>query len=187
MNLSPTVADFEKILDPNAYQVFFFCSPAAIPLAFACHPWIVINNKGVVSRYEVFWRPQKWHDRWGQLHKNFYPPTQGLAVLPFTEKFTWKRVSFLGYVTGEKGSLAEEMLHFVESSSETYPYRERYALHGPNSNTYVQWVLDHFKDAHIKLPWNAFGRSVMYPEIKTVPNMSHQHLNDQQTTITPQG
>jgi hypothetical protein len=57
-----------------------------------------------------------------------------------------------------EGDLAKKMISFVKTTPKTYPYLKRYVLSGPNSNTYVQWVLDHFPETKARLPWNSFGK-----------------------------
>lgn len=63
-----------------------------------------------------------------------------------------------GVVEGGEGSLAERMADFVINSPQNYPYCELYAYTGPNSNTYVQWVVDAFPESGLRLPWSAFGK-----------------------------
>ncbi len=50
------------------------------------------------------------------------------------------------------------MVECIENSPHNYPYCGHYSYIGPNSNTYVQWVLDAFPESGLKLPWNAFGK-----------------------------
>ncbi|MEA2701869.1 MAG: hypothetical protein QOE22_578 [Candidatus Parcubacteria bacterium] len=51
------------------------------------------------------------------------------------------------------------MVKSIEESSTTYPNKDTYSFTGPNSNTYIQWILDQFPEAHMNLPWNSFGKS----------------------------
>jgi hypothetical protein len=56
------------------------------------------------------------------------------------------------------GSLAQRIHDFIKHESINYPYKDRYWLYpGPNSNAYIGWVLRHFPEYDIKLPYNAFG------------------------------
>ena len=50
------------------------------------------------------------------------------------------------------------MIKFIDNSKEIYPFREKYSIFGPNSNTYAEWVIDHFPESNFKLPKNAYGR-----------------------------
>lgn len=152
-------SEFKKLVKPDSYQVFLFTCPATFPYSFARHPWFVVNRKGVLSRWEIFWRPAYPHLlRWGHLHKDFYPPLQGIEKYFLSHEHFWKTISLVGCVEGGEGSLAHEMAKYIEDSGETYPYCREYSLKGPNSNTYVQWVLNRFPDCTIRLPWNAIGK-----------------------------
>jgi hypothetical protein len=158
----------ENLIKPDLYQVFLLTCPATFPFSFAVHPWLVINRKGAVdrfgfgrgvgaTRYEVLFGTKLSHKSWGHLHQNLAAPSQGIAVFPFHSPFFWGS-TVRGYVEGGEGSVAERMADFIDSSKETYPYNDTYAFTGPNSNTYVQWVLDHFPESGMRLPWNAFGK-----------------------------
>ena len=164
------MTDREKFLNlvkKDKYQVFLFVSRANLPFFFATHPWLVVNNKGTISRFGVAWEKSmqpivafgelgpKGH--WGHLYKNYFPPWQGIGVFPFSWRYFWKGY-LLQCIEGDENSTAKQIVEFVEKSGETYPYKENYSLLGPNSNTYVQWVLNHFPDSGLKLPWNAFGK-----------------------------
>jgi len=152
--------DFEKLIKKDKYQVFLFACPANLPFFFATHPWFVVNKKGELSRWEIFWRPEKWDKRWGHLHKDFYPrPEQGIEVFPFSRKYFWGNGKLLGCVEGDEASIARRMADFIEQSPKQYPYCGRYAYTGPNSNTYVQWIISHFPESGFKLPWNSFGKN----------------------------
>ena len=151
--------EIESLVRKDKYQVFLMASPASIPLNFARHPWFVINKKGVISRWEVSWRPGQYKAKtvWGHLSLNVLPPFQGLRIFYFSSKYFWK-ASLLKLIEGDEGSVAEQMAEFIERSSQTYPYANFYSFTGSNSNTYVQWVINHFPESGMKLPWNAFGK-----------------------------
>lgn len=138
-------------IDPEKYQIFIMCCPANIPLNFALHPWFVCNEKGDVSRWEVLYRANM-DKSWGHLHLNFLPPFGGIEMFPLTSKFYW-RGKLLKLIEGD---LAKRMIEFIKKSHENYPHK-KYSLTGTNSNTYAKWVLKHFPEAKVKLPWNSFG------------------------------
>lgn len=148
-------SNFKELIKPDRYQVFLFTCPASLPFGFARHPWFIVNNKGVISRWEVLWKPHKWETSWGHLHKDFYLPTQGIAKYFFSEKYLWKNIKLLGCVEGE---IAERMAELIENSPKAYPYCYKYSLESSNSNTYIQWVLNQFPESKLSLPWNAFGK-----------------------------
>ena len=45
--------DYNKLIKKDKYQVLIFTCPVPIPFNFAIHPWIICNEKGKVTRYEV--------------------------------------------------------------------------------------------------------------------------------------
>ncbi len=59
---------------------------------------------------------------------------------------------------GDEKSIISEMVKFIEQSPQIYPHKNIYSFLGPNSNTYVQWVLNNFPELEVRLPWNAFGK-----------------------------
>lgn len=146
--------EFKKIVKPGSYQVFLFTSPAPIPFSFAQHPWFVVNDRSTLSRWEVIFRTTAHPTSWGHLHKNFYTPIRGVELFPYFFKWHWEG-TFLGVVENE---IAQLMAAFIELSPKTYPFCYKYFLTGPNSNTYVQWVLANFSKSGLKLPANAIGK-----------------------------
>jgi len=143
-----------QLIDPDKYEVFVLYCPANVPFVFAIHPWLVCNEKGKISRWEVLFRANG-DKAWGHLHLNRFPPFSGIGIFPFSEKWLW-RGRLLGRVEGEA---AKKMIDFIKTSKTDYPHK-KYSLGGANSNTYAQWVLDHFDEIGLRLPWNAFGKNV---------------------------
>jgi hypothetical protein len=156
-----TQEEFENLIKPGLYQVFLLSCPPSLPLSFARHPWFVVNKKGVVSRWEVIANPQMYDIkiRWGHLCKDSLPPWQGIGVIHSAghHQYVWPS-TLHGVIEGDEASLARQMADVIETSPQTYPYLNRYAYTGPNSNTYAQWVLNKFASHYLKLPWNAFGK-----------------------------
>ncbi|MES2007180.1 MAG: DUF3750 domain-containing protein [Patescibacteria group bacterium] len=148
---------FEDLIKTDEYQVFLFVSRANMPANFALHPWFVVNKKGFLLRREVIASVMKYKKE-GHIHTNFLLPFQGMRIIPFINAFRW-RPKLLFTTEGGEGSVAQRMADFIEASKETYPHLHTYSLLGPNSNTYVQWVLDAFPEVKAKLPWNAFGKN----------------------------
>ncbi len=153
-------SSLESLIHPDKYQVFLMKSPASIPLNFASHPWFVVNKKGVISRWAVSWRPMQYDPQsvWGHLSLDSLPLFQGLRVLYFSKRYYWKG-TLIKVIEGDEGSLAARMAEFIENSPQTYPYKNIYSFFGPNSNTYAQWILNHFPESGMRLPWNAFGKN----------------------------
>ena len=148
--------NYQNLIDPNKFQVFVFKSKANFPFIFAIHPWIVVNKKGEISRWEVAHSKNfKSEKSWGYLCKNLFPPFQGLNIFPFIDKPVFES-TLIGTIEGDKAS---EMIVLIENAPNSYPYLSRYNLWGPNSNTFVNYVINKFSELNIKLPWNAFGKN----------------------------
>ncbi len=147
----------EKLLNPEAYQVFLMVNPSRA-LIFT-HPWFVVNRKGEISRWAIGRSSIDGNPRFGWINKNALPPFSGVPPFLFLglQQPIW-RGTLLGYVEGDKDSLAAQMAACIEKSKDSYPYRNTYAPSGPNCNTYIQWVLDQFPDCGFKLPWNSLGK-----------------------------
>ena len=140
----------------DLYQVFLLTAPAT-PWVFAQHPWFVVNKKGDVSRWEVVAISRDRYAHWGHIHKDILPPFQGIGMLLPLSKPSWN-ATLAGMLEGDEDSPAHRMITFIEASAYSYPHRERYWLLGPNSNTYVQRILDQFPESGMRLPWNAIGK-----------------------------
>ncbi len=70
------------------------------------------------------------------------------------------RGKLLTILEGDENSVIRKMVDLIESSNTTYPNNYNYKLiEGPHSNAYTQWVLNHFPELKIKLPWNCFGNN----------------------------
>jgi hypothetical protein len=147
--------DYKKLIDSNKYQLFIFYSKANLPFVFALHPWFVCNEKGKLSRWEISYLANK-DSSFGHLHKNSYPLFSGIDIFPFTfnSKLKWNSKLLCQY----EGDLAKKIINFIKKSKSNYPALKDYSLVGPNSNTYVQWVLKNFKEIKMELPWNSFGK-----------------------------
>lgn len=150
------IMKIENLIDKNLHQVFFLSCPAYLPFSRWSHPWIVINEKGRISRYEVRYYRNHQRSKLGYLHLDEIKPFSAITIFPFIP-IRWK-TTLLGYIQGDEQSLAKEMISFVQQSVNTYPYKNTYYLRGPNSNTYVQWVLNNFPSSKISLPNSALGK-----------------------------
>lgn len=148
----------KNLIKKNKYQIFLLVCPASLPFSFATHSWFVINRKGTISRWEVSFFRSKRDLSFDHLNKNLYPHFQGIEMFPFFQKYFWKG-KVLSSIEGDENSSVAQMTEFIEQSNENYPYTHKYSLVGPNSNTYVQWVLNRFPQSNMHLPWNAFGKN----------------------------
>jgi hypothetical protein len=149
--------EFEQLLDKSKYQVFIFASSANFPFSFGLHLWFVLNRQGEISRWEVLYYKDDSPNSWGHLYKNMHRPIEGLTFFPFILQPRWSS-HLVSIIESES---AHKVIECIEKSSETYPYCYQYSLTGPNSNTYVQWVLDQFPESKLHLPWNAFGKNYL--------------------------
>lgn len=147
--------NFENLIRPDTYQVFLFGCPGNMPFSFALHPWFVINDRGVISRWEVLFRKGACKTSWGHVYQDFFPPFSGIEVVPSLRWILWG-AKLVGSVEGE---IAKRVAMLIWSAPEMYPFRDRYSLLGPNSNTFAQWVLNAFPEFGVSLPWNAFGNN----------------------------
>jgi len=154
--------EFTSLIKKDKFQFFVFSSPCSLPLSFALHSWIVTNDHGEVHRYEVWSYKSRFNNESGHISIDFYPATTGLTLLPGPDSNISSTIfgsTIIGYVEGGEGSLAHRMADFVESRHKEYPNKFKYHYFpGPNSNTFVQWILNNFPECKIKLPWNAFGK-----------------------------
>lgn len=141
------------------YHFFIFYSSAIFPLNFSKHFRIVTVNKQTTHRREIGHFKNKNNPKLWYLHIDFLNP------IIWLKKFLWKtnkhRESHLAYhETWKENSLAHKAVSFVENSPHKYPYINKYILFPwPNSNTYLQRILNNFPQIKFKLPRNAFGKN----------------------------
>jgi hypothetical protein len=144
-------------IDPNKIEVLILSCPAAIPFIFARHTWIVVNNKGTLSRYEVMYRKNIGSNRKsflneGYLYKNLHESFQGISIFPWQSYIHWNsKVETVIDISNVPTDQLDDLLL-------KYPNKYTYRLLGPNSNTYTAWVLKTVFKLKNNLPWNAFGK-----------------------------
>jgi hypothetical protein len=115
--------------------------------AIAEHYWFVaFDGEGACERWEVWQSKNAGGTSFGHLHCNFKRPDDGVGGGPSRVVAQW---------------LGEDALRLVEalkSAEQAYPFRERYlAWPGPNSNTFVAWVLGR-AGIEFALSWKAIGK-----------------------------
>ena len=114
---------------------------------FAVHTWIVIKEEGAAqyNRYEVV--------GWGKpLRLNAYAPD---ARWYSNEPYIVKTI---------RGEQAKKIIPRIENAIVNYPYAQRgqYTLWpGPNSNSFVAYVLNEVPEIGITPPPNAVGRDFL--------------------------
>jgi hypothetical protein len=107
---------------------------ARIPVigALAHHHWLIVQYEDLRrDRWEVWQYPDFGGERsCGYLHMNLLPPEAGVGNGP-----SWVIECWLGQAAVALGER-------IERSPDTYPWCFKYHYWpGPNSNTYVQWIL----------------------------------------------
>lgn len=138
-------------------QVFLMASPVPFPFSFAVHAWFVVNVRDELHRFEFGKFKGSTHPGGVGLLKDFFKPTTGMNCLPWFSR--WRYSSrMIGMVSGNENSEAGRLADFLESKSNYYPHKHRYNFLGPNSNTYVGWVLRHFPGCGLYLPKSAIGK-----------------------------
>ena len=118
---------------------------ARIPVigAIAHHHWLVVARNGQQDRWEVWQRPNAGGESWGYLHRNLHPPDSGVGNGPSWLVHAWQ------------GEAAQDLAQRLECCADDYPWCGRYRYWpGPNSNTFVQWVVGE----RWVLPIKAFGK-----------------------------
>ena len=145
---------YYNLIDKSKYQVFLFVSNAVMPFSIARHPWLVVNNKGNISRWEII-VDKKYPNKY--VRKDFCDPFVGSGVFTFNTGMYWKE-KLIGYDTGDESSYVKDMVNTILISHNVYTFKNLYRYRGPNSNTYVQWVLNRYPEFKHELPWNSFGK-----------------------------
>jgi uncharacterized protein YbdZ (MbtH family) len=114
----------------------------------AVHYYYVIIRENKADRWEIWQNAALIPSSWGHLHKNLLSVNSGVG-----NGGSWLEKSW----TGE---MAEKLGHIIENSPYSYPYNYFYLYFpGPNSNTYVQWVL---KQANCNHPLSFRGIGKYY-------------------------
>lgn len=118
---------------------------ARIPRAggFAEHHWLEIARGEQIDRWEVWQEANFGGESWGHVHHNLLASSEGVGNGPGRRLESWLNQP------------AKLLVKRIESSPQEYPWRDWYrAVPGPNSNTFVQWVL---QDLYY-LGWRGIGR-----------------------------
>ena len=152
-------SEFKKLIKKDLYQVFLFSCPAHFPLVFARHHWFVTNNKGKLNRWEVMMYNNLSKQCKGHVCKNHSPVTQGINKFIWRQTPRWKS-KLKAQISGKKGSIAEKMVIYIEKNAMKDPLKEVYHIFpGPNSNTFIQWIINKFPKSGFKLGWRAIGKN----------------------------
>lgn len=115
----------------------------------AVHYWFTVADpdSGQCDRWEIWQSRNAGGISVGHLHCNLKSPDAGVGGGPARLHAEWR------------GDEAKRIVAVLRGSSKAYPHVNRYLpWPGPNSNTFVAWVL---KRAGVKmrLRWKAIGRA----------------------------
>jgi hypothetical protein len=157
----------QKLIKKDLYQVFILDSPVSFPLWLFRHSYIVVNDRGTLTRWDVFHRNYGSPESKDYLHKNFARPWVGLGVfyMPIFRKKVYFKSRLITYQEGGSQSLAQDMVTFINTQAYHYPHVSDYNMvFGPNSNSFTQWFLDQFPRV-TTLPRMAHGRSYKVNDI----------------------
>lgn len=149
---------FHKLNKKNDYHVFLFSSPAPLPYSFISHTYFVIFDKGKISRWEILFSKNLCKTGWNHLHLNALSPMTGLSMNPFKMTSPYWNSKLIGHISGNVNSTARKIIKLLNRCDKVYPFNNIYFATGPNSNTFTQWILNHFPESSLKLPWNALGK-----------------------------
>lgn len=143
---------FEKLIKKDEYQVFVLCCPAYFPFNFFRHPWFVLNDKGKISRWEVRHSINKKDQ--SHLFVDNQPPFEGInKTILINSKW---QTQLIGSIEGE---IAKEVINYIKNTKENYISFNKYNWNGPNSNTYVESILNKFPEFKIKLSSRFIGKN----------------------------
>jgi hypothetical protein len=96
----------------------------------AVHHWFVVQHGEQAARWEVWQTADTGGVSWGHLHRDLMAP------------YLWPHKDQPRCHQQWQGELAAPLIERIESAPQHYPWLYRYRYWpGPNSNTYVQWVL----------------------------------------------
>ena len=115
----------------------------------AVHCWLVSSDDaGVCHRWEVWQIKNAGGHSIGHLHCDLKQPEDGVGGGPSRLAAEWR---------------GAEALRILEVLNMPYPHSHRYRYWpGPNSNSFVAWVLREAGIAY-RLPWQAFGKRYRTP------------------------
>ena len=125
--------------------------PAPLGL-LAVHYWFNVVDGERCERWEVWQTQDAGGASIGHLHCNLKAPEAGVGGGPARLAREWR---------GQEAVLLQNILM---EAGRLYPYCHRYRpFPGPNSNTFVAWVLRR-AGIDFRLPWKAVGRSFACPD-----------------------
>ncbi len=112
---------------------------AKIPLIgnIAVHYWFVINEEEEIQRWEIWQSQNRGQTCWKHLHCNLMHHDRGVGNGDSWLEKRWHGIE------------AQNLAKIIRKTPIEYPYNSCYRYYpGPNSNTYVQWILNQAQINH---------------------------------------
>ncbi|MFT4244720.1 MAG: DUF3750 domain-containing protein [Candidatus Woesearchaeota archaeon] len=171
-SLIDIISEFDS--PSHSYIVGLFGSKILFPLDIT-HHWFVVKHKNEIRRVEVLGLlsntiqegnkaglTYSQEDLFEGLHRNLFKYLSPLTLSSYILSSRFETFNS-GIVKGNKGSLAHKLSEFILHKSWEYPFLDRYEpfpSEGPNSNTYISWVLERVSKSKQKLilPSTAHGK-----------------------------
>ena len=116
----------------------------------ADHTWISTKPKGASSYtvYEVIgWRLAKGYDSVLRIEKDI-PDRLWYGKQPRT-------------LIDLRNEEAEQIIDKIYTAALQYPYKKEYSMFGPNSNTFIAWILCEVPELNLKLSRRAIGKNYL--------------------------
>jgi hypothetical protein len=111
----------------------------------AVHYWFVVEDGAGRHRWEVWQSANAGGESFGHLHRDLKPPEADVGGGPSRVAARWE------------GEEARRIAEVLSRCSSDYPFCGRYfPWPGPNSNTFVAWVLAR-AGIRQRLGWRALG------------------------------
>lgn len=140
-----------QLPDTDVVQLRCATLPSALR-SVAIHYWFAVftSDDKKWSRWEVWQNPGVVPTSWGHVHKDLMHPDFGVGGGTYRIHKEWR------------GRSARDIIAVLNRPLE-YPYRNKYhAWPGPNSNTYVAWILKQAR-APVDLHPKAVGKDYLGP------------------------
>jgi hypothetical protein len=133
-------------MNTRSIRVQLFGATLPRPLGLvAIHCWLVVRDGDACHRWEVWQTKNAGGRSVGHLHCDLKGPDDGVGGGPARVAAEW---------SGDDAAAIAAVL----GDAARYPHRDRYrAWPGPNSNTFVAWVLRR-AGIRTRLGWKALGK-----------------------------
>ena len=140
--------------DPKTYKKAIFQIYAARAYnwrgTFAIHPWIAVKPK-YATKYTIY-QCLGWNIL---LKKPIIDIKQDIP-----DRIWFGHRPWLLY--NVRGKDAEKLISQIKDIAQKYPYQHNYRLWpGPNSNTFIAYVIRHLPSVKIRLPLTAIGKDYL--------------------------